>query len=413
MYQGRERQATIARTPRRILVISATFPSHVQPNSGVFVKERVKAIANLDGYEVRVISPVPYFPPIPQFKRWYEWSQFAREETIEGIPVVHPRYFLPPKVGGYVQPLLMWRATCRAAEQIRTSFDFDLIDAHWSYPNGVVATALGRHFQRPVVITGRGEDMLRFPDLPLIGRSIRRAMRRGNQFIALSEEIARSMRHNGADPERITLIPNGVDCEDFKPVPRGEARRALGLAADAKIIVSVGNRDENKGFHLLVDALTLIQEHHADVRIIIVGGAGRFGSDFTPAIQARIRAHNAADAVMLPGNRPHEELKLWYNAADVFALLSSREGSPNVLMEALACGVPAVATAVGGIPEVLSDPGLGIVIGQRSPEAAAKALTEALGRNWDRASIRKKMESRSWDRTAKQVAAVFERTLSA
>src|SRR5690606_29731617 len=132
----------------------------------------------------------------------------------------------------------------------------------------------------------------------------------------------------------------------------------------------------------------------------------------TNVIEQRINHQKLTQTVRLLGSRPHEELHLWYSAADVFVLLSSREGSPNVLMEALACGTPAVAMGVGGIPEVLSEPHLGIVLPERSAAAAAEGLKSALSQSWDRAAIRRTMDAHSWQRTAEAVCAVYERAIA-
>jgi len=396
---------------RKILVISSTFPSAVMPTYGVFVKERLKAVAKLPGYELRVISPVPYFPPIRQFKKWYKWSQFPREEIVDGLKVYRPRYFLPPKIGGYFHPRLMYPAAKRAVEKIRAEFDFDLIDAHFFYPSGCVAAKLGEHYQRPVVITGRGEDILRFPELPVIGGRIRTSLRQTTQLIAVSEEIGKKMVSLGADPGKVTVIPNGVDCQKFQPIPMRDARRELNLPIDRPIVISVGYRLELKGFHILVNAIPKIRERFPDVLVVIVGGQASWAADYLPMIEERVRHHNIGEHVIIVGDRPQDELANWYSAADVFALLTSREGSPNVLMEALACGLPAVATPVGGIPEILGDSRLGILLPQRSVAVAAEGIVAALDCNWDRRSIRGVMEGRSWGSTALDVDRVFRRTL--
>ncbi|NQU20253.1 MAG: glycosyltransferase family 4 protein [Candidatus Nealsonbacteria bacterium] len=396
---------------RRILVLSGVFPTAAYPNHAVFVKNRVRAVADLSGYEVRVVSPVPRFPPIKWLKRWYLWSQFPKEEVLDGLQVSRTRYFQLPKIGGYFSSELMFGAIRRRVEQIRKTFDFDLIDAHWAYPAGVVAARLGHLYRKPLVVTGRGEDMCRFPDYPLIGRRIRHALRQATQCIGVSREIARAMVANGARADRVHVIPNGVDCKTFRPLSQPEARRKLDLPPDAKVIVSVGDRFQNKGFHLLVDAVARMRRKFPNVLAVIVGGAPRTGVDFLPEIQRRIQQGDMQRHVRIVGRRPHEELVWWYNAADAYALFSEREGSPNVLLEALACGTPCVATPVGGIPDELADTNLGVLLGERSAEAAADGLTEALTRPWDRQAIRRAMEARTWHHTATQVADVFDRAL--
>ncbi len=399
-------------TKRRVVVMSGgSFPSKTQPVHGVFVKERVRFVAQA-GVDIRVVAPTPYFPPIKRFKRWYPWSQIPNHEVIDGLQVVRPRYLLLPKVGGYWHPSLMYPAAYRAMRRLQSEFDFDLIDSHFAYPNGVAAVRLGKKFNKPVIITGRGEDIARFPDMPIVGPQVRRAICEATRLIAVSQEIADRMESFGADPRRITVIANGVDTEKFAPVPMEEARRKLDLPQDRRLILAVGYRLELKGFHLLVDALRKIRERFPDAMVAIVGGQARWASDYLPTISDRIKANGLEDHVFLAGNRPQEELRYWYSAADLLSINSSREGSPNVLMEALACGLPAVATPVGGIPSLLSeDPALGRVLSERSSEAAADGIIQTLSAAPDRKRIRSLMEQKSWQKTAQSVRDVFEQAI--
>lgn len=391
----------------RVLVLSSTFPSRVQPIHGVFVKERIRAVSELPDIDVKVLSPVPYFPPIRAFKRWYPLSQIPRTEVIDGLEVSRPRYFLPPKIGGYWHHRLMSLGIGRTVARMARSFPFEVIDSHFAYPDGVVAAMLGRKWNRPVVITGRGEDIARFPRLKVIGPAIRWALASATKLVAVTEEIGRLMEAEGADPGKITVIRNGVDTDKFRPTPRDKARAALGLPQDRQIVVSAGYRLEIKGFHLLIDAIPRIREAFPNLLVAIVGGQARWGLDYTSEIERHIRENQVEDYVVMPGARPPEEMPLWYSAADMFALLSSREGSSNVLMEALACGVPAVGAPVGGIAELLRDARLGVVLPERTVPAVAEGVVQALRHPWDREGIRKIMEGMSWHRTALAVREVW------
>lgn len=395
----------------RVLVLSSTFPSKVHPIHGVFVKERVKHVAQLPGVDVRVVSPVPYFPPIKAFERWYAFSQIPTRETIDGLDATRPRYVLLPKIGGYFGSQAIGPAYRKAADSLRIKFDFDLIDAHFIYPDGAAAARVAQRLNKPLVITCRGEDILRIPELPFCGREVRFALRQANRLVALSDEIAEAIQRHGGDLDKIRVIPNGVDCEKFHPIDMQEARRLTGLPTDRTIIVSAGYRLERKGFHILIDAIPRIRERFPNVLVVIVGGVARWGQDYTLEIQNRIDAGGLGDHVLLAGPQPHEELARWYSAADVFALLTSREGSPNVLMEALACGAPAVATSVGGIPKVLSDSRLGLLMQNRTASCGADRIVQALSTHWDRDAIRAEMQARSWHRTADEVRTVLDEAL--
>ncbi|RPI90121.1 MAG: glycosyltransferase family 4 protein [Planctomycetaceae bacterium] len=395
----------------RVLVLASTFPSAIQPIHGVFVKERVKAVAARGDFDVRVVSPTPWFPPLKMFPRWYPLSQIPARETVEGLQVMRPRYALAPKIGGYLHARLMSWGIGNSIARLRQEFPFDLIDAHFVYPDGVVGAMLGERYHVPVVMTARGEDMIRFPDLPVIGPAIRWGLKRASQLVGLSEELAQKMRENGGDPQRIRVISNGVDTAKFRPVPCDEARLRLGLPAGRKMIIGVGYLLERKGFHLAVEALRTVREQHPDAMLIIVGGVARWGQDYSAEIRETIRRTGLEDHVRLVGARPPDELYLWYSSADLFTILSSREGSPNAPLEALACGVPIVATPIGSIPQVLSRQGLGLMLPERSAQAAARGLSDALAMTWDRAAIRAWAVENSWGSVAEQVAATFRDAL--
>jgi len=395
----------------RILVISTPFPSQVDPTRGIFVKERIKAIAKLPQCDVQIISPVPWFPPLKQFPSWYPWSQYPYQETFEGLSIHHPRYVLPPTIGGYFHPSLMYPAVRRAVRSIRQQFDFDIIDAHFVYPSGVVGAMLARELDLPLVITGRGEDILSFPNSWLKRRAIRSALRCTEHAVALSPEIATAMTRLGAPANRVTIIPNGVDTELFRPMDREQCRQSLRLPVDSQIVLSVGDCVERKGHHLLIDAMPEILRKHPRALLVIVGGPGCFGRDFTTELKARITNLGITQRVMLAGAVPHRQLPMWYSAANLFALMSSREGSPNVLLEALACGTPAIATIPSSAQEELSDPRLGIVVHSRSSEGARQCVEKALSTAWDRNLIRAQLQNRNWGSVAEKVAYIFHQIL--
>ena len=397
--------------PLRVLVVSSVFPSATHPTYGVFVKERVRAIANLPNVEVRIVAPTPYVPPFGPLRSRYVWWEFPTEEMIGGMRVVRPRFPMFPKIGGYFSSELMYPTLAWAADRVRKDFEFDLIDAHFAYPTGVAAERLGRRYNVPVVVTGRGEDMHCFPKLPLIGRKMRATFARGANCIALSEEIERAFVQNGAAQHRVTRIPNGIDTTNFHQMSRDESRRLIELPLNRPIVLSVGNLQELKGFHLLVDSLIDVRRRFPDILLVLAGGAAPYGKDYQSTIFGRIKAAGLETHVRLVGRLRHSELKYWYGAADVFALMSSREGSPNVLLEALACGTPVVATPVGGIPEELADPALGILLKERSAPAAAAGLIQALEQKWDRNAIHARMRERTWSVVARQVRTVFDQAL--
>jgi glycosyltransferase involved in cell wall biosynthesis len=211
----------------------------------------------------------------------------------------------------------------------------------------------------------------------------------------------------GARENKIQTIGNGVDTESFHILPREHARRVLGLPEGAPIVVSVASLREAKGHQHVIAALAKLVVRRPELRLYLVGD-GSYRKD----LENLIRDLSLQRHVILAGNRGAAEVPLWFNAADVSVLASSREGWPNVILESLACGTPVVATPVGQIPEILAPSGMGILSDQ-NPDSLARAIEDALNRNWDRESLSRFAHRRPWSLVAQEIehylAAVIHR----
>lgn len=398
-------------TPLKVLVISAAFPWNAAPVAGVFVKERLRQLRDRFGADIRVVSPKPYFPPIRWFRRWYLFSCVKPYEKIDGLSVYYARYLFIPKIGGYFHPWFMLPAAWRQVRRLVNQFNPDLVDSHFVFPSGVVAEKIARWIKRPLVITGRGEDVVVFPQVPVMRWQIQKALRRSTRLIAVSKEIANLMAECGGNPSRITVIPNGVDLEKFQVVDRMQARQIVGLPLDRPIALTVGYRIPLKGFDIFIDAIGKLTRSSPSVLGLIVGGPAQWSPDCGPQLELQIRRASLENHVKLAGYRPQAELAFWYAAADVFVLLSSREGSPNVVMEALACGTPVVATRVGGIPDLLDGKKFAVLLSERTSHAAAMGIRKFLEAPPDRSEIRRFAALHSWEVTAAKVYEVWKQAL--
>ena len=385
-----------------VLVFTTLFPNNVWPNHGVFVKERVAHVARSDERAVRVVAPVPYCPPFSLGGR-QRFSRVVPHEVIEGLPVSHPRFFMTPKIGMTLYGLMMFLSVLPAMRRIRREFAFDLIDAHYVYPDGLAAVLLGRYFRCPVVVSARGSDINLFATLPLIRPLLRFTLRRADRVVAVSGALKEAIAALGIPAERISVIPNGVDAQKFRPVPQADARQALGLPADRPVVLSVGGMNPVKGFDLLLRAfrLTLDGQIRRPYLVIVGDGAER------TALEAQASALDLRGDVRFAGSVPHLELYQWYSAADVFCLASRREGWPNVVLEALACGVPVVSTEVGGVPEIVTSETLGLLV-TRDERALAAGIVRALGTTWQGRAIVEHARARSWEGVAGAVLDTFD-----
>ncbi|HYY26251.1 MAG TPA: glycosyltransferase family 4 protein, partial [Candidatus Udaeobacter sp.] len=390
----------------KILVFTTLFPNNVWPNHGIFIQERMSHVARNNDCQVKVIAPVPYFPSIKIGWRWH-YSQVVRHEMINGIEVFHPRYFMIPKIGMAAHGWMMFLSVLPAIKKLKKQFDFDLIDAHYLYPDGFAAVLLGRFLGRPVVVSARGSDINVFPKFPLIRRLLKHTLCSADKIVAVSKALRDAIVELGVSQEKISVIPNGVDAKKFYPTAKSEARSQLGLPAEQKLIVSVGGLTPVKGFDLLIRAFRLVIDASPgnEPRLFIIG-EGRSRKE----IEHAITSLNLSSHVQLVGAVPHSQLHLWYSAADLFCLASEREGWPNVLLESLACGTPVLAPSVGGIPEIINSEDLGF-LAQRNEYEMARKIRLAIDRTWNSTEIVARAREHGWDKAVLNTIGVFESVL--
>lgn len=392
----------------RILTFSTLYPSSNRPGHGIFVETRLRELLRGGEVEAKVVAPVPWFP----FKgtRFGEYGRMAAtpaREMHNGIDVHHPRYALPPKVGMNIAPLnLALGARGSVQRLLDEGFDFDLIDAHYFYPDGVAAALLARWFKKPFTVTARGTDLNLIPQYALPRRLIQWTARRANASIGVSRALVDVLRAWDVDPGRLHVFRNGVDLERFRPVPQLEARSTLGLTG-APLLLSVGNLVEHKGPHLLIEALAALRGEFPDARLVLVGeGPERLR---LAELAARLGVQGQ---VTFAGAVNNAELYQWYSAADVFLLASSREGWANVLLEAMACGTPVVATDIGGTPEVVADASVGRLVARRDGGAFAAATAALWKSKPDRLDVRIYAEGFSWKQTSDAQIALFSQIVA-
>jgi glycosyltransferase involved in cell wall biosynthesis len=321
-----------------------------------------------------------------------------RAETRHGIEIRHPRYPVIPKVGANLAPHLMHRAVLQAVRRtISLGYDFDLIDAHYFYPDGVAAALIGRSLGKPVVITARGSDINTLARFRIPRRMIVWAAEQAGALISVSQALKNAMIELGIPEQKITVLRNGVDLETFAPQDRQAIRSQLGL--EGPIILSAGNLVPLKGHDLVIQALRDLPT----VTLLIAGG----GPDDT-ALRSLARALGVAGRVRFLGTVPHGEMPALYSAADALLLASEREGWPNVLLESMACGTPVISTAVGGAPEVVRTPESGVLVFERTAAALMAATRDLLARPPSREAPRAYAEEFAWQPTTDGQCDIFE-----
>lgn len=387
----------------QLLTFSSLYPSSAQAQHGIFVENRLRHIAALNGVSARVVAPVPWFPLAgAQFGRYSGYACIADREERFGIDIRHPRYPVIPKIGMSIAPWLMYRATKKLVSRLRDDeLGFDVIDAHYFYPDGVAAAMLGRALGRPVVISARGTDVNLIPDYSLPRRQILWAANQASAIIAVSDALKRRMVDIGIAAEKITVLRNGVDSDMFAPMDQAETRSELGLTRPT--MVAVGNVLASKGQGIAIRALKILE----DTELLIVGSGSHEGS-----FRALAQKLGVADRVRFVGRVKQGDLPRYFSAADVSLLASQREGWPNVLLESMACGTPVVATNVGGVPEIITKPETGRIMTDRTPQALADAVRSLRADPPDRQAVRAYAEKFGWDETVRAQANLYAGVVS-
>lgn len=393
-----------AERPIHLLVFTSLYPNPAQPRHGVFVEERLRHLVESGRIAATVVAPVPWFPF--RHRRFGRYAAFARAPRYEqryGIRVLHPRYPVIPKVGMNVAPFLMFRSLLPMLGKIMASgTEFDLIDAHYFYPDGVAATRLGAIMGKPVVVTARGNDVTLIPRYRGPRRQIERAADAAAAIATVSRALKDKLAGLGVDPAKITVLRNGVDLDRFGPRDRAAIRANLGLAGP--VWLTVGHLIERKGVHFAVAALA----HIPEVTLLIAGDGPE-----ERKLRALVERLGVGARVRFLGAIPHARLCEYYNAADALVLASSREGMPNVALESLACGTPVVAAPFDGVTELLDVPEAGEIASQRSAEAIASAWLRLRERAPARTATRSVAERLGWRPVVEAQCALYERVLSA
>lgn len=381
-----------------LLVASHLYPSGLSRTAGSFVHNQTRFLAALA--QVRVVSPTPWFPPLPGFGRWSAYAALPRREQMDGLVVERPPYLSFPR---RVLLSQVWRSYRRALARGQGARPLpDLIHAHCAYPDGLAAVEYGRRLGRPVVITVHGHDLKDLPRNPRWRALVARALQGAQAVIAVSQELGRLAQNLGARGLRV--IPNGVDCELFKPGTRSPGVGGWRL-------LYVGRFDVAKGLGVLLEAMALLRRHRRDLSLKLVGGSAATGTE--APFRAQVARLGLGECVEFAAEVPWQEVPRHMGGSDLFVLPSFSEGLPLVLVEALACGLPLVATRCGG-PEELVQAGVGQLVDVGEVEGLARGIEAVLDHygDYDRQAIRRRAEEEyDYHRIAARLFAVYEEVL--
>lgn len=381
--------------PPRVLVFSSLFPSPARPQAGLFIRERMFRVAK--HLPLQVVSPQPWFPGQSIIRRWrtHFRPHTPPYQEQQGIPVFYPKFLSVPGYWKGWDGLSMAMSCAPLLERLRRGAGFDLIDAHFAYPDGYAAVQLARRFNVPVSITLRGTEVPLSRD-PVRRERILRALAGANRVFSVSQSLKDHVVSMGAEASKIQVVGNGVDTAKFYPLPREQARFELNIPKNARVLITVGALVPRKGQQRVIELLPRLLQRYPDLLYLLVGGASPEG-DMTDQLKHQVSLLGLEQHVRFLGPKPPDTLKVPLSAADVFVLSTANEGWANVFLEAMACGLPVVTTDVGGNREVVSREDLGFLVPFGDSNALMGALDKAIQRQWNRDAILAYANDNDWE----------------
>jgi teichuronic acid biosynthesis glycosyltransferase TuaC len=389
--------------PLRILYFSSLFPSPTHPYSGPFSLRRVQALIGL-GSSVRVVCPVGLTPPMRlglqpiEAVRWVrdQWS-VPLDTSVEDVQVLYPKWIWPPKalIGG-LDGHLLFRQLATRLDRIIERFQPDAIISSW-LPDAAAACLAGRRSQVPVVAVAEGSDLVVLPGMYPWWPLMRRALNSAHAVAFVSESLKSYAHEVGIRRPREFVVHNGIDPDLF--VPSTQPR-----TGHHAVVLTVGWNTRIKDQATLLRAAAILGPRlDRPLRLVIVGDG-----PLKPGLIRLAEELGIRESVEFLGMRPQADLVPIYQSADVFCLTSLFEGMGCVVLEAMACGTPVVATRVGGLPELVSSD-TGILVPPSEPEALAQGLELALRRSWDRDALRAHVLANfTWERSAAKLVDIVQ-----
>lgn len=288
-----------------------------------------------------------------------------------------------------------------AFRRVVREFRPEVVISFFAYPYGYAAAFLARTMGLPVVVGVLGSDINELPRVGLKRSMVRYALNASDKVFSVSHALKQAVRELEVAPEKIIVIPNGVDPGRFGKFERSEARETLSLPGNTRMILCVSNLVRVKGVDLVIRAFAKLRDE--GISLVVVGdGVQR------RELEDMVRELKLEHGVRFVGARPSAEVPVWMAASDLVVLGSRAEGHPNVIIEALASGRPVVATRVGAVSDTVTSPELGMVVEPEDPDAMACAIRAALSCEWNEQVIRRAGLHRSWDDVADQIMIELE-----
>jgi len=370
------------------------FPNSKDPYTTPFMPERARAISEI--IDLDIVAPISYVPYLKN-------DLPPITESFDGLAVSHPRYLGMPPFLWFMRGMSYY-LMCRSFWHNNRP-PVDLVHIEWIYPDAYAFIHYGKKFHMKMIGVIHGNEAIGYFENEKRRRYYMKALQGLDRIIAVSSDLKRKITNEyNISEHKIDVIPNGVDISKFPMMNKTRTRDMVGLPPDKKIGICIARLSEEKNLDILIRAISLLG---VDSPLMIVIGDGPLKGK----LEVMCESYNIKDKFILKGSIPHNEIYKWLNAADFFCLPSQREGCPVVIHEALACGVPVVATNVGAIPDLIKSEEYGLLCRPSDAQELSKMIARSIVKSWNRECIAQYGRKFTWQSVAQDIVKVFEKVV--
>ncbi len=360
----------------KVLAIAHNYPHKDDSSCGTFVQLQLSGLAKL-GADIDLLVPLAYAPKFIAKTKRYRLFRYRHLLHLDGINEELIRYIkLPGKWYHRWGGLACYLSAKKRVLRRHREEPYDLIYGVCLFPEGDMAIRLGELLKIPVVVRAIGNDV---NSVPHFGKSVYR------RYVEILDKADGIVTSGHALAKEVSKVVSGkpivpvfglVDMDAFKPVSQSDQKKIrseLGLLPHCKILLFVGHLSVSKGVYELIDAFKELFEKEENLRLVLCGDGNERDN-----LERKIIRYGLRDKVILKGVISYNEVPKWMQASDMLILPSYSEGVPNVVMEAMACGLPVIATAVGGLPAAVKGSKGIILVQPKSVNQLKSAIQKVL-----------------------------------
>ncbi|MDO6763561.1 glycosyltransferase [Agarivorans sp. 1_MG-2023] len=365
-----------------MVIITNLYPLPWEPNRAKFNHQQFELLKS--EYALSILVPVA-------FPEWLKHrKQITQSDAVRYLP-----YFYTPKIGRRFYSVMMFLSLLIHSGFWLKRKQAKIIMASWAFPEAVASSWLAKLFGARFFFKVHGSDINQLAKDPARAQQIKYASQNALGILSVSQALAKEMASLGINQDKVSVIYNGVDHQKFGV----DTKRPF----EQNYLLYVGNLKVDKGVVELYQGFAEVADQHLELQLVYAGTGA-----MKATIEQQAKADGLAERVHFLGSVQHALLPAWISHAQLLALPSYAEGVPNVVLEAMACGTPVLATTVGGIPEVMDASQCGVLIPPKDATAVAVGITKILTSDWDKQAIKQHASRFSWQVNQQQFLSMLK-----